>query len=223
MRRPRPVPRATSNASTHPSISYLDSHLQNPQVHEADLSPRAGPRPRPHPRHHLHRRPSAASSTAPTMSTLNLATSSSFRTSTSTTCHPARACPNPGTSLPHGGKPAPLLDWRSLPGPYLWNRRELVNIAGKNGNPPASQQRRLLPHPARRLERQFEATTRSLSQVNKRYRNGFSLLVQLHLVARSGLQPLHRHRYPRPHPARSQRSISTRITATAPSMCAAAS
>lgn len=27
----------TSNASTHPSISYLDSHLQNPQVHEADL------------------------------------------------------------------------------------------------------------------------------------------------------------------------------------------
>ena len=29
---------ATSNASTHPSISYLDSHLQNPEVHEGDLA-----------------------------------------------------------------------------------------------------------------------------------------------------------------------------------------
>jgi hypothetical protein len=28
----------TSNASSHPSVSYLDSHLQNPQVHEADLA-----------------------------------------------------------------------------------------------------------------------------------------------------------------------------------------
>ena len=29
---------ATNNASSHPSISYLDAHLQNPQVHEADLA-----------------------------------------------------------------------------------------------------------------------------------------------------------------------------------------
>ncbi len=28
----------TNNASSHPSISYLDNHLQNPQVHEADLA-----------------------------------------------------------------------------------------------------------------------------------------------------------------------------------------
>ena len=28
----------TSNASTQPSISYLDNHMQNPQVHEADLA-----------------------------------------------------------------------------------------------------------------------------------------------------------------------------------------
>jgi hypothetical protein len=147
---------ATSNASSHPSVSYLDSHLQNPQVHEADLALEQdlgkgwvlgltymGS---------FGRELDSANDV-----NLNLATSLpavTFYINNNNT--------NPGVAnpvLPHGGKPAPLSGPSTQVKVYTGSRLD-------------TDYYRVL-----RIASNVNSKYNALAfQVNKRYKNGFSLL-----------------------------------------------
>ncbi len=148
--------RATTNASSHPSISYLDSHLQNPQVHEADLALEQdlgkgwvfgltymGS---------FGRELDSASDV-----NLNLATSQIIPFFVNNTVGISPGITNP--VLPHGGKPAPLM------GPT-------TNVRVYTGSRFDSRYYRIL-RIASNVNSKYNALA---AQVTKRYRNGFSLL-----------------------------------------------
>ena len=151
----------TTNASSHPSISYLDSHLQNPQVHEADL---------------------ALEQDLGNNLTLGITYMGSFgrELDSASDINPAAASfkdidyivnnkvTSPGIlnpTLPHGGKPAPL------PGPTT-RVRVFTSGTGSADSRTANAYYRVL-----RIASNVNSKYNALAfQVNKRYRNGFSLL-----------------------------------------------
>ncbi|HZL26473.1 MAG TPA: TonB-dependent receptor [Acidobacteriaceae bacterium] len=147
---------ATNNASSHPSISYLDNHLQNPQVHEADLALEQDLG------HDLVLGVTYMSSFGRELDSandvnLNLATSIPNATYYVNNTPQGPGIRNP--VLPHGGKPAPL------PGVPT----QLRVYSGTRNN--ASYYRIL------RIASNVNSNYNALAfQINKRYRNGFSLL-----------------------------------------------
>ncbi len=162
---------ATNNASSHPSISYLDSHLQNPQVHEADLA--------------LEQDLGHGVTLGITyMSSfgreLNSATDANVNLANSTTVNYIvnNTPPGPGIKdpvLPHGGKPAPLLSGTTS-----------VKVYGTSIDPTTGAVNKLTSAQARydsdyyrvlRIASNVNSNYNALAfQINKRYRNGFSLL-----------------------------------------------
>ena len=151
---------ATSNASSHPSISYLDSHLQNPQVHEADLALEQdlgrgwvfgltymGS---------FGRELDSASDV-----NLNLANSQNIQFYVNNNVGIAPGIRNP--VLPHGGKPAPLL------GPTTTVRVYTANKMLPRLDPRYYRIIRISSN----VNSKYDALA---GQINKRYRNGFSLL-----------------------------------------------
>jgi hypothetical protein len=147
---------ATNNASSHPSISYLDSHLQNPQVHEADLAIEQDLG------HGLTLGVTYMGSfgrelDSATDVNVNLASSKQVNFVVNNTNGIAPGIMNP--VLPHGGKPAPLAGPTTSVKVYTGNRYD-------------SRYYRILDI-ASNVNSKYNALA---FQVNKRYRNGFSLL-----------------------------------------------
>jgi hypothetical protein len=146
----------TSNASSHPSISYLDSHLQNPQVHEADLAIEQDLG------HNLVLGINYMSSFGRELDSandvnLNLATSQNINYIVNNTNNIGPGIKNP--VLPHGGKPAPLSGPTTTVKVYTGAR---IN----------TNYYRIL-----RIASNVNSNYNALAfQVNKKYRNGFSLL-----------------------------------------------
>jgi hypothetical protein len=147
---------ATNNASSHPSISYLDSHLQNPQVHEADLALEQD-------LGHGYvfgitymgsfgRELDSANDV-----NLNLGASAiiPFYVNNTVGINP----PTPAVALPHGGKPAPLLGPTTLVHVYSATRY----------NPNYYRILRI----ASNVNSKYNALA---FQVNKRFSNNFSVL-----------------------------------------------
>ena len=145
----------TSNASTHPSISFLDNHLQNPQVHEMDLALEQDLG------HNLVMGLTYMASFGRELDSandinLNLATSKTVNYIINNTPQ------GPGIQnpvLPHGGKPAPLF------GPTT----PVLVYTGSRINTSYYRILRI----ASNVNSNYNAFAFSL---NKRYRNGFSLL-----------------------------------------------
>jgi hypothetical protein len=146
---------ATSNASSHPSVSYLDSHLQNPQVHEADLALEQDLG------HNLTLGVTYMSSFGRELDSANDA-NVNLATSTNATFYINNVPPGPGIQnpvLPHGGKPAPLV------GPTT--QVKVYTSARYNNN-----YYRVL-----RIASNVNSNYNALAfQINKRYNNGFSML-----------------------------------------------
>ena len=158
----------TSNASSHPSVSYLDSHLQNPQVHEVDLALEQDLG------HDLVLGITYMSSFGRELDSasdvnVNLLNAQTINFVVNNLPQ------GPGIKnpvLPHGGKPAPLL------GPTT-----SVLVYGKCPayNPPAgcnsSARYNAGYYRVLRIASNVNSNYNALAfQVNKRYRNGFSLL-----------------------------------------------
>lgn len=150
--------KATNNASSHPSISYLDSHLQNPQVHEADLALEQDLG------HNLTLGVTYMGSFGRELDSANDVNVNLTPVGTTgvinyivnnTPLGPGIANP----TLPHGGKPAPL------PGPT-------TAVKVYSGARTDADYYRVL-----RIASNVNSKYSALAfQVNKRYRNGFSLL-----------------------------------------------
>ncbi|MES2393541.1 MAG: TonB-dependent receptor [Acidobacteriota bacterium] len=157
----------TNNASSHPSISYLDSHLQNPQVHEADLALEQDLG------HNLVLGVTYMSSFGRELDSandvnVNLQFSKNTTYFVNNTNNIGPGIKNP--VLPHGGKPAPIQS------PTV-----LVKTYGTDGsgNQPPTTQRRYAPAYYRilRIASNVNSNYNALAfQLNKRYRNGFSLM-----------------------------------------------
>jgi hypothetical protein len=145
----------TSNASSHPSVSYLDPHLQNPQVHEADLALEQDLG------HGVTLGVTYMASfgrelDSATDANLNLATQISVPYVVNNV--PVSLAP-PNPVLPHGGKPAPLV------GPS-------VNVHVFQGTRYDPTYYRVL-----RIASNVNSSYNALAfQVNKKYNNGFSML-----------------------------------------------
>ncbi len=146
---------ATNNASSHPSISFLDSHLQNPQVHEADLALEQDLG------HNLTFGITYMASFGRELDSandinLNFASAQTINYVVNNTPQ------GPGIQnpvLPHGGKPAPL------PGPTT----PVLVYTGTRIN---TNYYRIL-----RIASNVNSNYNALAfSINKRYKNGFSLL-----------------------------------------------
>ncbi len=147
---------ATGNASTDPSISYIDSHLQNPQVHEADLAIEQDLG------HNLTFGITYMASFGRELDSandvnLNLASSQIVQYYVNNTVGISPA--TPAAALPHGGRPAPLTGPTTPVKVYSGSRYD-------------SNYYRIL-----RISSNVNSKYNALAfQLNKRYRNGFSLL-----------------------------------------------
>jgi hypothetical protein len=158
----------TSNASTHPSISYLDGHLQNPQVHEADLGIEQDLG------HNLVLGITYMSSFGRELDSasdinVNLSTAQTVNMVISNT-PPGPGILNP--VLPHGGKPAPLTG-PSTP-VLVYGRCPVINPPAScvNGGRYNASYYRIL-----RIASNVNSNYNALAfQINKRYHNGFSFL-----------------------------------------------
>jgi len=151
-----------SGCGNKPNISYLDSHLQNPQVHEADvaLEQDLG--------HDLVLGLTYMSSFGRELNSsvdTNVNRASGVRTPFFVDNTPVTAPNSAGyVTLPHGGRPAPLPDATV---------HYVTVYAG------SSNQTRLNPNYNNilRIASNVNSSYNALAfQVNKRYRNGFSLL-----------------------------------------------
>ncbi len=155
--------KATSNASSHPSISYLDPHLQNPQVHEADIALEQDMG------HDLVLGVTYMSSfgrelDSSTDTNVNLKNFQYIDYVVNNTNGIGPGIKNP--VLPHGGKPAPL------PGPTTQVK---VYTAGTTAIP--QPRFNTAYYRVLRIASNVNTNYDALAfQVNKRYRNGFSLL-----------------------------------------------
>jgi len=157
--------RATSNASSHPSVSFLDNHLQNPQVHEADLALEQDLG------HNLVLGITYMSSFGRELDSANdvnvdtsYSTLSTYYVNNTIGINPPIQHP----VLPHGGKPAPLNV------PSLQVRTYGTNPAGlKNPNPRNNTNYYRILRIASNVNSNYNALA---FQINKKYRNGFSLL-----------------------------------------------
>ncbi|HEY4380135.1 MAG TPA: TonB-dependent receptor [Acidobacteriaceae bacterium] len=160
---------ATNNASSHPSISFLDNHLQNPQVHEADLAIEQDLG------HNLVLGVTYMSSFGRELdsaSDINV----NFLNSQMVNFNVVNTPPGPGILnpvLPHGGKPAPLVNGTTTPVlvygrcPALNPPAGCVNGGRYNGN-----YYRIL-----RIASNVNSNYNALAfQINKKYRNGFSMM-----------------------------------------------
>jgi hypothetical protein len=152
----------TNNASSHPSVSYLDGHLQNPQVHEVDLTLEQDLG------HSLvlgvtYMGSFARELDSATDVNVNYASSQNVNMVINNTPQ------GPGIKnpvLPHGGKPAPLTGATT---PVL------VYTAGSSsatGRTDFAEYYRI-PRISSNINSSYSALA---FQINKRYRNGFSLL-----------------------------------------------
>ncbi|HEY4358478.1 MAG TPA: carboxypeptidase regulatory-like domain-containing protein [Acidobacteriaceae bacterium] len=158
----------TNNASSHPSISYLDSHLQNPQVHEADLALEQDMG------HNLVLGVTYMSSFGRELdsasdSNVNLMNGRDITYYVNNTVNIGPGIRNP--VLPHGGKPAPLTG--STTTVHVYGNCTGVTtsgcVASSRYNP---SYYRIL-----RIASNINSNYNALAfQVNKRYKNGFSLL-----------------------------------------------
>jgi hypothetical protein len=158
---------ATNNASSHPSVSYLDSHLQNPQVHEADLAIEQDLG------HNLTlgitymasfaRELDSANDINPNLAFSRLST---YYVNNTVGIGPGIANP----VLPHGGKPAPI---------NVSTVQVRTYGTDPTGAQPASTARRYDNDYYRilRIASNVNSKYNALAfQLNKRYRNGFSFL-----------------------------------------------
>jgi hypothetical protein len=148
---------ATSSASSHPSVSYLDSHLQNPQVHEADL---ALEQDLGHGYVFGITYMGSFGRELDSANDVNLSLNTSsiipFYVNNTVGISP----PTPAVALPHGGKPAPLPTGST------------TNVRVYSGT-------RIDPHYYRilRIASNVNSKYNALAfQINKRYSNGFSIL-----------------------------------------------
>ena len=150
---------STSNASSHPSVSYLDNHLQNPQVHEADLALEQDLG------HDLVLGVTYMSSFGRELDSAN-DVNVNLAGGVPTTFYINNTPSGPGITkpvLPHGGKPAPLVGTTTQVKVY-------TAVAGKARN--NANYYRIL-----RIASNVNSNYNALAfQINKRYRNGFSLL-----------------------------------------------
>lgn len=160
--------RATNNASSHPSISYLDNHLQNPQVHEADLALEQDLG------HNLVLGVTYMSSfgrelDSATDSNVNLQNGRDVTYYINNTVGIGPGIQNP--VLPHGGKPAPLTGATTTVHVY-------GNCTGvTTPNCAASSRYNSNYYRILRIASNINSNYNALAfQVNKRYKNGFSLL-----------------------------------------------
>jgi hypothetical protein len=151
--------RATSNASSHPSVSYLDSHLQNPQVHEADL---ALEQDLGHGVVFGVTYMSSFGRELDSANDVNVNLNGGITVPYFINNAPNSAgIQNP--VLPHGGKPAPLSGASTQVKVY-------TAVAGKARN--NANYYRIL-----RIASNVNSNYNALAfQINKRYRNGFSML-----------------------------------------------
>ncbi len=160
---------ATSNASSHPSISYLDKHLQNPQVHEADLAIEQDLG------HNLVLGVTYMSSFGRELdsaSDVNV----NFLNAQTVNINVNDTPPGPGFLNPvltHGGKPAPLVN-NTTTSVLVYGRCPLINpppgcVSGGRYNPSYYRILRI----ASNVNTNYNALA---FQINKKYSHGFSML-----------------------------------------------
>jgi hypothetical protein len=163
----------TNNASTHPSISYLDNNLQNPLVHETDLALEQDMG------HGLTFGLTYMASFGRQLDSAN-DVNVNLANQYLATYYINNTPPGPGVKnpvLPHGGKPAPF----KVPSVQVHTFGTSPNFDA-SGNPlPPSKNANPRYDPAYyrilRISSNVNSNYNALAvQVNKKYRNGFSLL-----------------------------------------------
>jgi hypothetical protein len=163
---------ATNNASTHPSVSYLDSALENPQVHEADLNIQQDLG-----HGFVFDMTYMASFGRKLDSATDVNVNPLYRQVVNFVVNnvPNFRATTP-VALPHGGKPAPIA---LTTVPQIVYGRCTPNLAASTGCTSGATASRLNPNYYRilRISSDTNSNYNALAfQLNKRYKNGFSFL-----------------------------------------------